>query len=345
MHEEKEQHEKDITDLKVPITLITGYLGSGKTTLVLNLLQKSSKKIAVLLNEFGDSAGIDSSLRKNDSVFEEWLELKNGCLCCSVKDDAVLAVEKLLREKGHFDAILLETTGLADPGPIAKMFWLDDELQSQVYLDGIVTVVDAKYIIQQLDAKKQDNIVNEAIAQVALADRIIINKMDLVQQDELFAIKDKISRINGSAIKTTCTRSNVDMDFVLDIHSFDKRTEKEIRDIPETSNHLDKSVITVALSLEGTFLIEKIDLWIRNLLWEREIDGVLYENIEIFRIKMLINALGCENKVIFQAVRELYDQQQGSKWEDEKRQTKLVFIGKNLDRQVFLDSFTKFCRV
>jgi G3E family GTPase len=331
--------------MKVPITLITGYLGSGKTTLVLNLLQNSNKKIAVLLNEFGDSAGIDKSLKKNESVFEEWLELNNGCLCCSVKENGVLAVEKLLREKGPFDAILLETTGLADPGPIAKMFWLDDELQSLVYLDGIVTVVDAKYILQQLDAQKLDNMVNEAITQVALADRIVINKMDLVDQDQLQAVKDKITGINGSAIIRTSTRSDVDMDFVLDIHSFDKRTEKDIRNIPQTSNHLDKSVITVAFTLEGVFSIEKIDVWIRNLLWEKEIDGAVYQNMEVFRIKMLINANDSKSKIIFQAVRELYDQQEGNIWGEEKRETKLVFIGKNLNRQVLLDSFTKSCRL
>lgn len=238
----------------------------------------------------------------------------------------------------------LETTGLADPGPIAKMFWLDDELQSLVYLDGIVTVVDAKYISLQLDAEKTDNAVNEAVTQVALADRIIINKMDLVNDVELQVIKDKITRINGSATIETCTRSDVSIDFVLDIHSFDKRTEDSIRNIPQTSNHLDKSVLTVAFSLKGEFLTDKIDVWIRNLLWEKEIDGCVYENMEILRIKMLINSCNSGNKIIFQGVRELYDQQEGSEWKEEDRETKLVFIGKNLDRQILLDSFTRSCR-
>ena len=224
------------------------------------------------------------------------------------------------------------------------MFWLDDELQSSVYLDGIVTVVDSKYILEYLEIQKPDNAVNEAVKQVALADRIILNKMDLVDFDQLQGIKEKISLINGSAIIQTCTRSNVSIDFVLNIHSFDKRTEDEIQKVPTTVNHFDSLVVTIAFSLQGEFNTDKIDIWIRDLLWEKVIDGSCFEEMEIFRLKMLINSKDSDNKIIFQGVRELYDQQQGSLWKDEERESKLVFIGKNLDKKLLAESFIKSCR-
>ena len=155
-----------IPPLSVPVTIITGFLGSGKTTLIMNILNDAShgKRIAVILNEFGESGGIDKSLMKTEDgqLCEEWLELANGCLCCSVKDNGVKAIENLLQKRGAFDYIVLETTGLADPGPIASIFWMDEAIQSSVYLDGIITVVDSNYIMSYLDQVKDDASVNEA---------------------------------------------------------------------------------------------------------------------------------------------------------------------------------------
>lgn len=142
---------------KVPITIITGFLGSGKTTLLNYVLtEQHGKKIAVIMNEFGEGDSIEKSMSvgQGGELFEEWLELRNGCLCCSVKDNGVKAIENLMTKKGKFDYVLLETTGLADPGPIASIFWLDEELCSDIYLDGIITVVDAKYGGQYLEQKK-----------------------------------------------------------------------------------------------------------------------------------------------------------------------------------------------
>lgn len=237
----------------------------------------------------------------------------------------------------------LETTGLADPGPIASMFWLDEELQSSVYLDGIVTVVDAKYIITHLERTLDDDCVNEAIKQVALADRILINKLDLITSQDLKAIQEKISCINASALQATCTRSKVPIDFILNIHSFDKRTETEIRNIREIPNNHTKSVSTIAFSLKGEFDLEKIDICLRNLLWEKEIDGKSVD-MEIFRVKMLINGTGMDQKIIFQGVRDFYDQQIGSHWKDEDRESKFVFIGKNLDKDLFSQSLERNCK-
>ncbi|GME82966.1 unnamed protein product [Ambrosiozyma monospora] len=135
--------EEPVLDKKVPVTIITGYLGSGKSTLLNQIAKRGDRKLAVILNEFGDSIGIEKSLTvqdKENGSYEEWLDLGNGCLCCTVKDNGVTAIERLVAKKKGFDHILLETTGLADPAPIATMFWLDDALASNVYIDGVVTV-------------------------------------------------------------------------------------------------------------------------------------------------------------------------------------------------------------
>ncbi|UZO13867.1 uncharacterized protein OCT59_005349 [Rhizophagus irregularis] len=209
---------------KVPITIVTGFLGSGKTTLLNYILtEQHGKKIAVILNEFGESSGIEKSLSisQDGDLFEEWLELKNGCLCCSVKDNGVKAIENLMQKKGKFDYILLETTGLADPGPIASMFWLDDDLGGDIYLDGIVTLVDAKYIQQYLLEEKEDEPINEAVRQIAIADRIIINKMDLVTPSTLNTVQAQIRLINSAADILRTEKSRVPLNFILDIHAYD----------------------------------------------------------------------------------------------------------------------------
>jgi len=173
---------------KVPVTILTGFLGSGKTTLVNYIMKENhGKRIAVVINEFGEGAGIDKSLLidPNGGIYSEWLELKNGCICCAVKDDLVAALEGLMSKQGHFDYILLETTGLADPGPIASIFWVDEGLGSALYLDGIITVVDAKHILMHLHDEKPPGVLNESVQQLACADRILINKKDLVTDQEL----------------------------------------------------------------------------------------------------------------------------------------------------------------
>uniref|UniRef100_A0AAY4ADD5 CobW/HypB/UreG nucleotide-binding domain-containing protein n=1 Tax=Denticeps clupeoides TaxID=299321 RepID=A0AAY4ADD5_9TELE len=141
----------EVATAQIPVTIITGYLGSGKTTLLNYILtEQHNKRIAVILNEFGEGSALEKSLAVSQAgeLYEEWLELRNGCLCCSVKDNGLKAIENLMEKKGKFDYILLETTGLADPGSVASMFWVDAELGSDLYLDGIVTVVDAKYGMQ-----------------------------------------------------------------------------------------------------------------------------------------------------------------------------------------------------
>ncbi|XP_044776643.1 COBW domain-containing protein 2 isoform X10 [Neomonachus schauinslandi] len=161
----REEEEKSGPGAKIPVTIITGYLGAGKTTLLNYILtEQHSKRVAVILNEFGEGSAVEKSLAvsQGGELYEEWLELRNGCLCCSVKDNGLRAIENLMQKKGKFDYILLETTGLADPGAVASMFWVDAELGVDIYLDGIITVVDSKYGLKYLEEEKPDGLINEA---------------------------------------------------------------------------------------------------------------------------------------------------------------------------------------
>uniref|UniRef100_A0AAY4ADF6 CobW C-terminal domain-containing protein n=1 Tax=Denticeps clupeoides TaxID=299321 RepID=A0AAY4ADF6_9TELE len=181
----------EVATAQIPVTIITGYLGSGKTTLLNYILtEQHNKRIAVILNEFGEGSALEKSLAVSQAgeLYEEWLELRNGCLCCSVKDNGLKAIENLMEKKGKFDYILLETTGLADPGSVASMFWVDAELGSDLYLDG-------EYY--HLTEVKPDGLINEAERQVALADLTIINKTDLVNEEQLQQLRGTVESING----------------------------------------------------------------------------------------------------------------------------------------------------
>src|SRR5689334_1711114 len=165
---------------KIPVTVLTGYLGAGKTTLLNRILtEPHGKKFAVIVNEFGE-IGIDNDLVVGAD--EEVFEMNNGCICCTVRGDLIRILGALMRRKDRFDAVLIETTGLADPAPVAQTFFMDDALRTQLRLDAIVTVVDAKHILTHLDEVKPDGVENEAVEQIAFADRVILNKQDLVDE-------------------------------------------------------------------------------------------------------------------------------------------------------------------
>ncbi|VCX42739.1 unnamed protein product [Gulo gulo] len=221
--------------------------GAGKTTLLNYILtEQHSKRVAVILNEFGEGSAVEKSLAVSHGgeLYEEWLELRNGCLCCSVKDNGLRAIENLMEKKGKFDYILLETTGLADPGAVASMFWVDAELGVDIYLDGIITVVDSKYGLKHLEEEKPDGLINEASRQVALADIIIINKTDLVSEEDLSKLRTAIRSINGLGKILETQRSRVDLSNVLDLHAFDSLSgislQKKLQHVPTTQPHLDQ---------------------------------------------------------------------------------------------------------
>ena len=177
-------------DNKIPVTIITGYLGSGKTTFINYILkEKHDYKFAIIENEFGE-VGIDDGLVLQTN--EEIVEMMNGCICCTVREDLITTIKKLIEtQKNKFNHIIIETTGLADPAPVAQTFFIDDNMSSLCRLDSIVTFIDAKFTAQHLDEEKPEGVENEAHEQVAFADVLVLNKTDLVSNDELEITKKK----------------------------------------------------------------------------------------------------------------------------------------------------------
>ncbi|KAF7901235.1 hypothetical protein EAF00_003456 [Botryotinia globosa] len=300
--------EKEAKPIKVPITIVTGYLGAGKTTLMNYILnEQHGKKIAVILNEFGDSADIEKSLTVNtgSEQVEEWLDVGNGCICCSVKDSGVNAIETLMDRRGAFDYILLETTGLADPGNLAPLFWVDEGLGSTIYLDGIVTLVDAKNILKSLNEPIPSEIPSEtpnqnkshasadsnsdanekhdhsgphlttAHLQISHADVLILNKSDLVTPEELEIVKERITAINGLAkLHITEFGATPQLEGVLlDLHAYD-RVDFNLEEVKAKGHsHLDPTITTLTLTtppLSPTSL-PHLDAWLRSLLWDSRI--------------------------------------------------------------------------
>jgi G3E family GTPase len=200
-------------DARIPVTILTGFLGSGKTTLLNYILtQQHGKRIAVIENEYGE-IGIDHELVIQSD--EEIFEMNNGCICCTVRGDLIRILGNLMKRRAKFDSILIETTGLADPGPVAQTFYMDQDLQSKLRLDGVVTVVDARHIGQHLDSS------SEAARQIAFADALLLNKCDLVESSQLDSLQHRLSKMNGQAKIHRTTRAEIDLGSVLQLGGFD----------------------------------------------------------------------------------------------------------------------------
>ena len=311
---------------RLPVTVVTGYLGSGKTTLINHVLTANhGKRIAVIENEFGE-IGIDDALVINAE--EEIFEMNNGCICCTVRGDLIRILGNLMKRKDKFDYILVETTGLADPAPVAQTFLVDDEIRTQLKLDAIVTVVDAKHLIQHLDDEKEDGVENEAVEQLAFADRVLLNKIDLVTVAEREEVVRRIRSINANAEIIPTTMSKVDLDQILGVGAFDlnRVLEMEPEFLSDTEHQHDQSITSVGIDCEGEVSVQKINEWLGWLLGERGTD--------IFRMKGILNMWGDNRRFVFQGVHMLFDGTPGQPWgEGEARRNRMVFIGRNLDRE------------
>lgn len=282
----------------------------------------------------------------------DWVELENGCICCSVKNEMVKALESLLQQRTRFDYIIIETTGLANPGPVAAALWTDAELESSLCLDAIVTVVDAVHIGKHINNLNEElGEANEAQRQIAFADVILLNKLDLVDEAASGSVRREIRRINTDAKIVGCVRCDINLGEILHTGIYSKGNEFVTQDSVDQShecsdachhhrnhgNHTHE-VRTSTFYCDSAIDLVKFREWLDEFLWEKEDDSQ-----EVYRVKGLIYAHGSNNKFILQAVHELYDIFEGTKWgEKEQRRSKLVFIGKKLNDEKIRKALTCF---
>ncbi|MEN5082122.1 GTP-binding protein [Bosea sp. TWI1241] len=312
---------------KIPVTVLTGYLGAGKTTLLNRILTEDhGKRFAVIVNEFGE-AGIDGDLVVGAD--EEVFEMNNGCICCTVRGDLIRILDGLMKRKGKFDAIIVETTGLADPAPVAQTFFVDQDVGDATRLDAVVTVTDAKWLKDRLkDAPEAKN-------QIAFADVIILNKIDLVSEAELAEVEAAIRALNPYAKLHRTTRCDLPVGDLLDRSAFDLDRILDIEpDFLESGHHHHHSddVRSISLTIPGDVDPEKFMPWINDV---SQIQGA-----DILRSKGILAFKGEPRRFVFQGVHMILDGDLQREWKPgETRASRLVFIGRGLDEAALRKGF------
>jgi G3E family GTPase len=324
---------------KIPVTVLTGYLGAGKTTLLNRILSEPhGRRYAVIVNEFGE-IGIDNELVVGAD--EEVFEMNNGCICCTVRGDLIRIIEGLMKRKGTFDAIIVETTGLADPAPVAQTFFVDPDVQNLARLDAVVTVADAKWLAARLrDAPEAKN-------QIAFADVIVLNKTDLVSPAELREVEARIRAINPYAKLHRAQRCDVAIADVLERKAFDldriMEIEPEFLHVDEhdhdhdgrdhhhahgdgLKHYHDEHMQSISLRLDGDVDPDKFMPWITEL--------TQAQGPNILRCKGIVAFSGEPRRFVFQGVHMMLDGEPQREWRtDEKRDSKVVFIGRDLKEE------------
>ncbi|MFM0592417.1 MULTISPECIES: CobW family GTP-binding protein [Paraburkholderia] len=349
---------------KIPVTVLTGFLGAGKTTLLNYILrEKHGRKIAVIENEFGE-IGIDGGLVLEST--EEIYEMTNGCVCCvgAVREDLVRIVRMLVERPDRLDHIIVETSGLADPYPVAQTFFLDDPIAKQVTLDAVVTMVDAKHIAAHLDDLVLDGSDNQAVDQIVCADRIVINKVDLVGPDDIASLTQRIRGLNATAEIVESSYAQIDLDRILGVganefsqilvesdglheeehahaghhehehaHHDDEHAEHD--DHHQHADHADhqhdESVSSVGIEVDADIDLDALQTWLAEL---RDADAA-----NLFRMKGILAVQGQSHRYVLQGVHNVIELRAAQVWGSEPRSCRIVFIGRDLDRAALTDRF------
>ena len=314
-------------DAQIPVTVLTGYLGAGKTTLLNRILtEQHGRKYAVVINEFGE-LGVDNDLVVDTD--EEVFEMNNGCICCTVRGDLIRIIGGLMKRKGRFDGIIVETTGLADPAPVAQTFFADEDVKRATKLDAIVTVVDAKH----LPARLKDS--SEAQEQIAFADIVVLNKMDLVTEDEAASVEKLIRGINPYAEIRRSTKSDVPIDRVIGRDAFNlaRILEREPEFLSGEDHHEhDSEINSLSFQVSRPIDAEKFNAWISELLQSKGQD--------LLRTKGILYYAGDDRRFAFQAVHMIADGDYiGAVKDGDPRRSKIVFIGRDLNRPALRRGF------
>lgn len=307
----------------IPVTVLTGFLGAGKTTLVNHILTANhGHRIAVIENEFGEIS-IDSDLVIGGD--EKIIEMSNGCcLCCTARTDLIEILHSLLERRERFDRVLVETSGMADPNPVAQTFFVDEEIARHFRLDAIVTLVDAKHVCGHLDEVQHDGIGDHVVDQIAFADRIVLNKIDLVTDDELRAVEQRLRGINATAEIIPSSHARIDLSRILGVGAFDLDREDRPDWLAAPEHLHDPALAPVGVEVSGELDRAAFEDWLRRLVDER--------GDELYRYKGLIAVRDDDRRLVVQGVHRLHDVQPGEPWRTRERISRMVLIGRDLDR-------------